>query len=129
MNLSKQYSSQFTCRQVFEAWISPSMIIPPATKIEVEPIVGGKYHLYAESESATFIMKGIFLEIVPNQKLMYTWQWEGTDEQTVVTVAFSENPNGCTINLEHEGFVSDESIKNHSEGWDSYVSGLEERII
>ena len=128
MKISKKYSSEHTPKALFEAWISPEMLISPAIKIEVDPVVGGHYILHAESDLGVFIMRGEFLEIVPGKKLSYTWWWEGTDENTIVNVGFSTTNDATTIYIEHSGFLTSESKERHEVGWDHYVGELEKKI-
>ena len=115
--------------QVYDAWLSEEMTIAPVFKIEVDPKVGGHFRLYAGSESQSFVMEGEFLELVPNQKIVYQWQWLGVEERTKVTVIFNPHQEGCTLELLHEGFKFEDSLERHSAGWQSYVPSLEQLIV
>lgn len=125
MTVTKMYTSKFDNHALFNAWISPQMTIPPITKIEVEPEVGGKFILYSESGNRTSKMAGEFLEITNGQKLKYVWQWEGAEEKTIVTVLFNYEGDKNKILITHEGFLTTESAEMHSSGWDHYFSELE----
>ncbi len=73
-------------------------------------------------------MVGKFLELVKNKLIKYSWHWEGTDEETMVTLRIKSDGDGTAIHLIHEGFNSEESLKMHARGWDEYVSDLEKLI-
>lgn len=125
MTITKIYTSKFDNTTLFNAWVSPKMIIPPVTKIEADLKVGGKFILYSESSKGTSKMAGKFLEIVNGQKLKYVWQWEGSEEKTIVTVLFNYEGDKNKILITHEGFLTKESAEMHSSGWDHYFSELE----
>jgi uncharacterized protein YndB with AHSA1/START domain len=106
---------------VFATWVSESAVFPPVEKIDIDPIPGGIYQLTMRGGSA---MSGRFLQFEPNKQLRYSWQWTGDEEITTVTVRFSAQKGGTRIVLRHEGFLTADSMRNHSEGWDAYVDNL-----
>ena len=71
------------------------------------------------------IMRGKFLKLEQNQQLKYTWEWEGTDETTTVSVDFITGKEANTVRVTHEGFLTKESRALHASGWDHYFSELE----
>ncbi|MEP4094474.1 SRPBCC family protein [Reichenbachiella sp.] len=128
MMILKKYVLDLSRETLFEAWVSPDMTIPPVTKIESNPVLRGVFKLWAESPEAVGIMTGIFEDVICNEKLKYTWQWEGSEEESLVSVEFEQDGNQTTIHLEHSGFLSQESKDAHDVGWDSYVDGLVAKI-
>ncbi|SMD38105.1 Uncharacterized conserved protein YndB, AHSA1/START domain [Reichenbachiella faecimaris] len=125
----KKFSIPVGRKELFEAWISPQMTIAPITKIECNPMAGGVMNLYAESAEAVGVMNGLFEEVIPNEKLKYSWQWQGSDEQTMVTVIFKDDGLQTLVQLEHTGFLSKESYDAHNSGWDNYLDGLADRLV
>lgn len=128
MTIHKTYQSNLSKEILYEAWISDNMVIAPVVKLEIDARIGGVYKLFAESPDGIFIMPGAFVEVVPNSKLVYSWQWEGTEEETLVEVNFKENAEGSVVELTHSGFLSQESFDSHSAGWDSHFKGLIAKI-
>ena len=114
----------FPPERVYAAWVSSDTVIPPATKMDIKPEVGGHYRLVAENESMTMSNEGVFLEVQPNRHLRYTWQWAGDEEVTQIDVLFSAHPDGTELRLQHLDFLTEESRSNHDSGWTSYVGGL-----
>ena len=115
--------------EVFEAWVSEGSVVPPVTSIESDPKVGGKYILYVGDGEQQHQMIGVFKQLVWGDKLEYSWNWQGTDEVTTVTVDFQKSDDGSTlVTLSHQGFQTEESKSIHDQGWDSYLSGLSKLI-
>ncbi|MFQ5584786.1 MAG: SRPBCC domain-containing protein, partial [Calditrichia bacterium] len=86
--------------KVYEAWTQVEQLknwwrmganwITPIAEVDLQ--VGGKYRLGMQppDKDAPYIVGGVFQEIIPAKKLVYTWRWEGQEEETVVTVEFIE---------------------------------------
>jgi uncharacterized protein YndB with AHSA1/START domain len=93
--------------------------------MDVLPQVGGHYRL--EMKTAEFEMsnEGVFLQVVPEDYLHYTWQWSGDDEVSEIEVWFRDEGAGTRIDLRHAKLTSEQSVQNHDTGWDSYIAGLE----
>lgn len=116
----------FSPERVYAAWVSSDTVIPPATKMDVLPKLGGHYRLTAQND--TMSNEGVFLDVEPNRRLVYTWQWSGDEEITRIEVHFSPHTDGTELRLQHTGFVTEASRSNHDNGWTSYVAGLIEFI-
>lgn len=87
--------------------------------------VGGTYRntMFDGDEEVTVF--GTYLEVVPNQKLVFTSQWVGgTNPETVVTVELRAKDGGTELTLSQTGFGSESSSKGHQEGWDSCLDKL-----
>jgi uncharacterized protein YndB with AHSA1/START domain len=86
-------------------------------KIAIEPLAGG---------DATVIY-GHFIEVVPAQKLSYTWTGACADEQywTLVTAQFDEDGKGSRILLTHGVFQTEADRAAHEQGWVGCLSQLE----
>jgi uncharacterized protein YndB with AHSA1/START domain len=124
MIIEKSYVLPFPVPVVYAAWTSSDTVIPPATRMDIEAHVGGHYRLHMESPEFSARNAGVFLEVEPEKRLRYTWQWDGSDEVTEITVTFSASPEGSEVQITHKGFHEAESRSNHDQGWDSYMDGL-----
>ncbi len=118
---SKTYDFKFPVEVVYATWISEKTVIPPTAKLVIEPRPGGAYRLMMPNDA---VMNGMFSEVLPNRRLNYSWQWEGSDEITEVEVVFESQLDGSAVQLTHSGFLSSTSLENHSTGWDSYIDGF-----
>ncbi|MBL4890716.1 MAG: SRPBCC domain-containing protein [Rhizobiaceae bacterium] len=134
MEFEKTYLLPFSVETVYSAWTSSNTVIPPATRMDIDPIVGGHYRLFMEMPDIGMSNEGKFLEVVANALLKYTWEWNGDGEVTEITVIFEAHEfggreNGTEIRILHSGFANKESAAMHDSGWDSYVDGLTKFIL
>lgn len=124
MQLDKTYELPFPVAKVYGAWVSSETVIPPATKMDVLPEVGGHYRLFMETPDFTMTNEGAFSVVEPEQRLVYTWEWNHDGEVSTIEVRFKPTDLGTRIDLTHSGFTKLESVEQHDSGWDSYVDGV-----
>jgi uncharacterized protein YndB with AHSA1/START domain len=122
---------------VYQAWTRPDLIKqwfapgPMTTPLaEVDLRVGGGYRIQMRKpDGETHTTTGVYKEIVPNQRLVFTWGWEGPDRfETLVTVEFLEKDGGTELVLTHERFADTGSRDMHREGWEGCLASLERRL-
>jgi uncharacterized protein YndB with AHSA1/START domain len=121
--------------RVFRAWTDPAWIArwwgpPDSIKvIEVDFRIGGQYrYTVKESNGATWYLVGTYQEIIPLERLVYTWAFENTQADygppTLVTVDFVARGDQTEVIVTHERFQSDESRIAHSAGWEQCLDGI-----
>ncbi len=112
----------FTVKEDIQQWM--------ADDFAVDPRKGGKFKMGREADGRT--TTGDFLEVVPNQLLVYTWRMNDYDKSTGkripnwsddkpsrVTVKFEKEDKGTKITVTHEGFPErDEEYWAHEVGWE-----------
>ena len=125
MDLQIEHLSSQGPEDWYHAWISEKTLIDPIVKIECLPQTGGALILHAQLGEEIRRMEGRFLELVPIEKLVYTWQWQGNDECTQVAVQFEVKQAGTRILLTHQGFTNAENREAHLQGWRTYLTGVE----
>ena len=126
MKIEKNYELPFSPNVVYAAWISSDTVIPPATAMDIDPVVGGHYRLTAKMPGYVGKNEGKFLAIEPGKHLRYTWEWNGDGEVSEIDVTFAASGEGTALTLIHSGFSNQESVDSHDSGWDSYIVGLTE---
>lgn len=124
MLIDKTYVLPFSVAQTYAAWVSPDTVIAPATRMEVSPVVGGLYQLFIEGGENNTNCEGLFDIVEPENRLRYTWQWDGDNEITVVDVSFKPAGERTEVRIRHSGFERKDSFEKHDKGWDSYIDGL-----
>ena len=124
MNIDKSYELPFPLSTVYAAWVSSETVIAPADRMNVEPTPGGAYELFMEGPDGAMSNKGRFHAVTPDERVVYTWEWNGDGEVTVIDVRFEARGDKTGVTLSHRGFLSEESAKMHDAGWDSYIEGL-----
>ena len=94
---------------------------------EADVHVGGRFHILAiSSEGDTHEVNGVYLEVIPNRKLVFTWIGKETSErETLVTVTLRPSGSGTELELRHEQFVDSEDRDSHQAGWSGCLTVLE----
>lgn len=87
--------------------------------------VGGAYRVGITSEKYGLNwMGGHFVEIVPNQRIVFTFAWEANDSignETLITVTFEER-DGQTLQTFHQTpFRNADTRDSHVEGWSGVI--------
>lgn len=124
MQINKTYELPFPPAQVYQAWVSSDTVIAPATAMHIEAVVGGRYCLIIESAEFNSRNDGRFLIVEPEQHLRYTWEWNGDGEISEIDVRFASQGSGTLVTLAHSKLQTDESVRTHDAGWDSYIEGF-----
>jgi len=118
-----------TVEKLFEVCKNPSSffgLMGDAQKGKVDFKVGGKYEIPTEKGP----LSGEFLEIVPNQKIVFSWNsscgGESPTRDTKVTLLFEadDESNISWLELLHEGLETESQQKSHRAGWDSVMKRL-----
>lgn len=124
MDIEKQYDVPFSPEEVYAAWVSSDTVIPPATAMDINPVVGSHYRLVVKDDQWDTQNEGEFLEVEENKHLRYTWDWNKDGDVTEIDVTFAAAPMGTRLTLVHSGFSSQDNHDNHDAGWDGYIKGL-----
>jgi uncharacterized protein YndB with AHSA1/START domain len=68
----------------------------------------------------------LFVDIVQNEKLSFTWKWlnEGDDaEETLVTIDFIEKDDTTELVVTHSAFSMMNVAKGHNNNWNNALEG------
>jgi uncharacterized protein YndB with AHSA1/START domain len=119
---------------VFSCWTVPSRMAlwhaPEGMEIEADVTdvrEGGRYRVKMRSEDGkTYVVHGVYREIVANERLVMTHEWEeeGAPE-TIVTVTFADDGAKTRVTLRQSGFATKSSRDGHTQGWESTFDRLE----
>lgn len=108
---------------VYETWTSPSTIVAPVTAVEMDPRVGGRVRVSTGGDPAADLT-GTFVRAERPSRLVYTWRWGDSEEETLVDVTFTDTGGSTLVEVRHSGFLDDESMSNHLNGWVTYFDGV-----
>jgi len=115
--------------EMLKQWMAPSdaFKIPLA---ETDARVGGRYHIIMHApDGQVHDVSGVYREIVPNKKLVYTWAWKSTPErQSVVTIELRAAGSGTELTLRHEQFADADARDHHQQGWMGCLARLEKAV-
>lgn len=109
-------------------WFGPRGFTTPSIELDLRP--GGRYRIAMQPpEGGVFHLNGVFREVVPPERLVYTFQWEkaGWDyPETLVTAEFRERDGATELVLTHERFPEEKMRDDHGGGWSSCLERFAE---
>ena len=120
--------------KVFKAWTDPQALkrwFGPSDDGEIlvsetDLKIGGRYRIVMRMASGEqHRVGGVYREIVPNERLVFTWAWESTPErESLVTVDLKRAGDGTDMLLKHEQFFDEPARDRHQQGWNAVVERL-----
>jgi uncharacterized protein YndB with AHSA1/START domain len=69
-------------------------------------------------------LSGVYQQVDRPHLLVFTWRWDGQDEETLVRLELRAIKGGAELLLTHERFLSEESKKEHAQGWEGCLARL-----
>ena len=85
----------------------------------------------AEPDGCIHRLTGVFREVRPPEKLVYTWIWGGGDMagvESLVTIEFADLGTATELALTHERLPSERACELHEQGWTSSFDCLDESL-
>lgn len=123
--------------KVFSAWTDPEKVKhwmgPGDVKVlsvECDPRSGGRYRWVMQTPAGEqHDVSGVYREVTPNEKLIFTWAWKSTPErESLVTLTFKPDGGGTLMTLTHEQFFDDGARDSHEGGWTGSIAKLEQYL-
>ena len=112
-------------------WWGPSDY--PATSLEMDLRQGGKWRgcLRSTENGKELWQGGVFREVVPPERIVFTFAWEEEGErgfETLVTVSFAEEGEKTRMTFRQAPFSSVAQRDGHRGGWTSSFDRLAEYL-
>jgi uncharacterized protein YndB with AHSA1/START domain len=123
--------------KVFSAWTDPEKVkrwMGPgevkAVRVEADPRPGGRYRWVMQTPAGEeHDVGGVYREVIPNEKLVFTWAWKSTPErESLVTVTFKSDGGGTLMTVLHEQFFDEEARDRHNQGWEGALAKMEKYL-
>jgi len=97
---------------------------------ETDVRVGGRYRIAMRApDGEIHDVSGVYREVVPNEKLVFTWAWRSTPErESLVTVQLKPDGEGTLLTLLHEQFFDEPARDRHQVGWAGTLDKLEKFV-
>jgi uncharacterized protein YndB with AHSA1/START domain len=120
--------------KVFAAWTEPQKLLKwfgpdagPVNDASVDSRVGGRYAITFHTEDGEqHHISGLYREVVPNEKLVFTWAWRTMPErESLVTLLIKPDGSGSLLTLIHEQFFDEAARDRHARGWVGCLDKLE----
>lgn len=108
----------FTEPELLMQWWGPPGFTLPQASVDLR--VGGRYRFAMQPPQGNVMyLVGTYREIMPPERLVYTWAWEGAPagSETVVTIEFREAEGDTEVVITQEPFGSEEDRQQHVFGW------------
>ena len=120
--------------KIYAAWTDPTKLMkwfgPDAGAVEraeTDVRTGGRYTIvFFTEDGEEHHVSGEYREVVPNQKLVFTWAWRSMPErESLVTVLIKADGDGAILTLIHEQFFDEPARDRHEYGWTGSLKKLE----
>jgi uncharacterized protein YndB with AHSA1/START domain len=120
--------------KVFAAFVEPEKILRwwgpdagPTLSAETDVRPGGRFRVvFRTLDGEEHENRGAYLEVVPDEKLVFTWEWASMDEpESRVTVLIEARNGGSELTVIHEHFFDEAMRDSHRWGWSDTLEKLE----
>jgi len=111
-------------------WFGPATVKPGSARADLDLRVGGRYRISFEAQSGEYYeVGGIYREVVPNERLVFSWAWHSTPErESLVTVQLKPDGGGTLLVFNHAQFFDEAARDNHQRGWNELLTKLENLV-
>ena len=124
--------------RVYRAWTQPEELrrwfaagegyTTPIAEVDLR--VGGRFRvgMQAPDSDELSVASGVYEEIVPGARLVFTWRWEHEGPAaptTRLTLEFRPHAEGTELVLVHERLVDATMRDQHARGWQACLASLE----
>jgi len=119
--------------RVWAAITQPKLLIQwwgpdagPTLRAEADVQPGGRFNivfrlLNGDEHNPT----GVYREVVPEKKLVFTWEWPGSRErESLVTFLLKAFDGGTELTLIHEHLPDEDARVSHALGWNGLLDKL-----
>jgi uncharacterized protein YndB with AHSA1/START domain len=126
--------------KVYAAWTDPEKIVrwfatakarDGSMQADIDLRVGGHYRIsFHSTEGEYHQVGGIYREVMPNERLVFSWAWHSTPErESLVTVSLKPDGAGTLLSFHHEQFFDSAARDNHERGWTDLFVNLEKYLV
>ena len=107
-------------------WFGPAETVIGSVRAEMDVRVGGRFRASFNTENGEYHQVGVYREVVPNERLVFSWAWHSTPErESLVTLTFRPDGDGTMLTLHHEQFFDQAARDGHEHGWTGTMDKLE----
>ena len=112
-------------------WFGPSETVAGSVRAQQMDVrVGGRFRIgFNTADGEYHEVGGVYREVVPNEKLVFTWAWHTTPErESLVSVLIRSEGEGAMLTLTHEQFFDQAARDGHQRGWTGTLDRLEQYL-
>ena len=99
----------------------------PVSLAELDVRVGGRFRIvFGGPDGKMHECAGVYKEVVPNRKLVFTWHWPNSTPErvSVVTIIFKEVNGETDLLFKHEQLFDEKARDDHKRGWSASLDKL-----
>lgn len=134
LTLSKNFNQSI--EKLYQAWTNEKAVaqwFTPSSEwkcidISFKAKTGNPYFVMMKAtDGKLWRVEGTFQEVIPNERIVFTWDYPGADSigLTVVSVRFLKSGQTSKIELTHQGFKNESDRSEHQWGWEGCTGNLE----
>ena len=135
-SLSLTRSYPVAPEKVWHAWTDPQAIarwwgpggVQPVSLAQLDLRVGGRFRIvFGGAEGKDHEVQGVYKEVVPNRKLVFTWTWPNStpERESLVTIEFRAASGGTELVFLHQQLFDEKVRDDHQRGWSESFAKLE----
>jgi uncharacterized protein YndB with AHSA1/START domain len=116
----------WTDAQAVRKWWGPGPG-EPVSVAELDVRVGGRFRIvFGGPDGKAHECAGVYKEVVPNRKLVFTWSWPNSTPErvSVVTIEFKKIDEGTELVFKHEQLFDEKVRDDHKRGWSGSLDKL-----
>jgi len=101
----------------------------PVSLAELDVRVGGRFRIvFGGPDGKMHECAGVYQEVVPNRRLVFTWHWPNSTPErvSVVTILFQAAGKGTELVFKHEQLFDEKARDDHKRGWSASLDKLAE---
>jgi uncharacterized protein YndB with AHSA1/START domain len=108
-------------------WFGPSQVQAGSVHAVIDARIGGRFRIsFTNGDGEHHEVGGVYREVVPNEKLVFSWAWHSTPErESLVTVSLKADGGGTLLTLHHEALFDQAARDDHARGWNGALDKLE----
>ena len=133
LNLQRHYP--VAPEKVWRAWTDAEAVKrwwgpgpgEPVSLAELDVRVGGRFRIvFGGPDGKMHECAGVYKEVVPNRKLVFTWHWPNSTPErvSVVTIVFKEVNGETDLLFKHEELFDEKARDDHKRGWSASLDKL-----
>ena len=122
-----------TPARVYAAITQPELMVQwwgpdagPTLSAEADVRPGGRFSIVFRLQNGeVHNPTGMYQEVVPERKLVFTWEWAGRPErESLVTFLLTPIAGGTELTLIHEQLPDEQARTSHEAGWSGLLDKL-----
>ena len=111
-------------------WFGPANAKPGSVQADIDARIGGRFRISFSTDDEYYEVGGVYREVVPNQRLVFSWAWHSTPErESQVTISLKPDGDGTLLTLHHEQLFDQAARDSHERGWTGMLDNFEKYIV